>query len=242
MLGARSEQVRFALVFAGIYFIALLFIRHRSSLDPTSVFFNEDVAHNLQYSEIRQTQSEAFIEEAIRTEQPKVDNSTRPELCVGITTFARPEHRYFKYTVGSLLHGLDPEERAKFHLILFPAHADPTVHPAYGEGWMQNVADTILTYSELEEQDFRHLRRLEQLGGNYHEKTTFDYLYLMQKCADTRAPHMVLLEDDVIALDGWYHRTRDALKVVQQMTAEKGYERCKSATSPCAQAYLHNLH
>lgn len=43
------------------------------------------------------------------------------------------------------------------------------------------------------------------------EKALFDYTYLLKACQAVNASYVAMLEDDVLALDGWYHRTRQAL-------------------------------
>jgi hypothetical protein len=63
-------------------------------------------------------------------------------------------------------------------------------------------------------------------GGLFREKALFDYTYLMEPCYDSGAPYMTLFEDDIIALDGWFHRTMNALSVAGKQTARLGAKDC----------------
>jgi hypothetical protein len=47
----------------------------------------------------------------------------------------------------------------------------------------------------------------------------FDYAYLLSKCEDTFIPYVAIIEDDTLAMDGWYHRTMDALHEAEQQVA-----------------------
>ncbi|KAK4498670.1 hypothetical protein PRZ48_009180 [Zasmidium cellare] len=40
----------------------------------------------------------------------------------------------------------------------------------------------------------------------------YDYTYLLKACYDTEAPYIATIEDDVVAMDGWYHRTIEGIK------------------------------
>jgi len=92
-----------------------------------------------------------------------------PNVCVGIASVARDGSRYFKHVVGPVLEGLDKSEREGLHLILFIAHTDPSTHPAYAEKWMQNIADTLLSY-DLTPGELKHVKHMEVDKGFFREK------------------------------------------------------------------------
>jgi hypothetical protein len=52
---------------------------------------------------------------------------------------------------------------------------------------------------------------MELEGELFREKGLFDYTYLLESCYDTGAPYIAIFEDDVIAMDGWYHRTLSSI-------------------------------
>ena len=48
-----------------------------------------------------------------------------------------------------------------------------------------------------------------------------------------------MLEDDVVALDGWYHRTCEALDSAEKQTREMGVSKCEFTTiDPSWREYL----
>ena len=159
--------------------------------------------------------------------------SVTQRLCLGIPNIARKGVRYFKHTVGTLLEGLDETERADIHLILFIAHTDPSQHPAYAEPWLDKLADQVLLYN-ASEVDIGHLQTLEtdEAKASGLEKALFDYRYLLKACEAIDTPYIIMLEDDVVALDGWYHRTRDALASAETQTQNIGASKCE---------YLHHI-
>lgn len=208
-----------SIAFIASYLLAILCVRHFTWRDPTSVFFDYTHAYEPVYSAVRQRQAEAFIDAAGTTTPLANGTSTSGKsLCVGIASVARENARYFRTTVGSLLAGLGEGERQKIHLILFIAHTDPTVHPAYSEAWLHNTADQVLAY-DLPAAELEHIKGLEKEKGLFREKALFDYTYLLRTCLAAGTPYIAMFEDDVIAMDGWFHRTQHALDLAEKETA-----------------------
>lgn len=58
-------------------------------------------------------------------------------------------------------------------------------------------------------------------------KQKIDYSVLLAECAKVKPTYTMTLEDDVIALDGWYHRTLAALRTATRKTREMGRDDCK---------------
>ena len=224
------------LVFAILYGLLIVVARYTSSHDPGSIFFDPSVGYQHRYSDTRLAQAESYLHEASNASDDDDDDaqawpkaSTQPTLCVGVTTIARSGVRYFKSTIGSLLAGLSERERADIHLVLFIAHTDPSEHPAYAEPWLHRLPDQVLLYNTTDV-DVDHLRSLEteeEAKVSGREKPMFDYRYLLQTCHATGAPYTVMLEDDVVALDGWHHRTRRALAMAEQQTEQLGAPSCE---------------
>jgi hypothetical protein len=227
----QSPLTRAALAFLALYLVLIQTCRILFSHDPTSLFFQSAVASRQRYSAQRRAQAERFIagpaSHAPQTKAALNGTTTRPSMCVGIATIAREGARYFRGAVGSLLEGLDERERQEIYLVVFVAHTDPSVHPAHGEAWVRNVADQVLAY-DLPEKDMQHLKDMEKEGGMYWEKQLFDYTYLLKACAAVEADYVLMLEDDVLALDGWYHRARLAL-----IDAESQASRVPDEDSTC---------
>ena len=217
-LAARAQAtpgISAFLLFALLYLCAIQYYRRNSYRDPTSFFFDPTCAYKPEYSPFRQQEANAYIN-ASTVAAPQRSNITsfNKTLCVGIASVARDGVQYFRTTVGSVLDGLSDEERQAIYLILFIAHTDPTVHPAYSEGWMEIVSDKVLIY-DLPEDQLRHTKDLEKQGTSFREKGLFDYMYLLKACSTIGAPFIAILEDDVIAQDGWYHRTMKGLELAK---------------------------
>ncbi|KAM0716158.1 hypothetical protein Q7P37_008672 [Cladosporium fusiforme] len=196
-----------------IFLIAVLYVRRVTARDPGSWFFDPRTAYDPHYSTIRSHQAESFVV-AADTAEPfhRSQYSTEPlRLCVGIPSIAREGVRYLRTTVGSLLEGLTVEERDGIHLIVFIPHSDPDVHPAYHEPWLGNLADNVLRYNVSQKQ-LDHIVDMEREQGLFREKGLYDYKYLLNACAATEAAYIAIFEDDIIAMDGWYHRTLSAIK------------------------------
>ncbi|KAE8130933.1 integral membrane protein [Aspergillus pseudotamarii] len=219
----ESYTCRVFLIFLIPYALLVYFARLTCWRDPTSLFFRQNEAYEPSYSSLRAAQGMALIEEANNvTKAPRFKASPNPTMCVGFASVARDGVSYFESAVGSLLASLSPLERADLFLILFIAHTDPVQHPAYSEPWLHGLADKVLLYDE-KDIDVDHIRSLETAEAKALalEKGLLDYTYLLKACTAVGAPYTVMLEDDIIALDGWYHRTKQALRAVEWQTVEK---------------------
>ena len=198
------------LLFLFLYALALVDIRHVSWRDPGSVFFDPARAFERQYSLVREAQATSFIKSAgenadVGLTVPKA--GPNPEICAGITTLQREGARYFQRAVGSLLAGLTDAERNDLWLVPFIVNLDPEEHSAYNESWLPQVTDQVLTYADATSE----VRAKVQAFDDVKKKALFDYAYLLKTCYAKGMPWVVMLEDDTIAADGWYLRTKVAL-------------------------------
>ncbi|KAJ5092063.1 hypothetical protein NUU61_006933 [Penicillium alfredii] len=224
--GAGAQTLRVFLSFLLFYALLVLYTRTQSSRDPGSAFFRPWTAYDASYSAVRLDEADRYIDSVNNnngTAPKPAKASPQPGLCVGIASIARNGIRYFRSTVGTVLEGLSEAERADIHLVLFIAHTDPAQHPAYNETWLHEVADRVLLY-EPDKVNVDYIRSLETDAARVsgREKALFDYTYLLQACEATNAPYVVMLEDDVVAQDGWYHRTRQALASAEEQTKKIG--------------------
>lgn len=227
----RSVPTKIFLFFLAFYIILVQIARTTYYRDPSSAFFDPQRAYRPHYSQTRSEQADAFIDQVNSAELVPTHASADADICLGFATIARNGARYFKTAVGSTLEGLSESERASLHLILFIAHSDPSQHPAYSEKWFHDVADTVLLYDH-DQVDIDRIKELEKTQNKLsgREKGLFDYTYLLKACQATNASHVVILEDDVIALDGWLHRVREALDKAQRQTAALGRSECACST------------
>lgn len=203
------------------FFVVFYCVNSISSRDPTSVFFNPRVGYTPRYSAIRKAQADDFVFATANgsTSVEPVAKNVKKKLCVGIPSVARDGPRYIDTAVGSLLEGLTPEERSEIYLVVFVPHPEPTVHSAYNEKWLPDLADEVLTYG-FGPDVMQHIRNMEAEGGLYREKGLYDWRFLVQKCYEKDIPYIAILEDDVVAMDGWYHRTMAGVEDAERMSAE----------------------
>lgn len=218
--------------FVALYLFALYYLQVHAARDPTSLFFDPRHAYVPGYSTFRQREAEDFVATAAsapsaplaETPMSTIHNQT---LCVGIASVARDGATYLRATIGSLLEGLSAQERDDIYLVLFIAHTDPTAHPAYSETWPEKLANEVLVYHMTPDQ-ITHIARLEQDKGSIREKALFDYTYLLKACHSKGIPYIAMFEDDIVAMDGWYHRTVAALKQAEvQSTVDRASLDCE---------------
>ncbi|KAF2158635.1 hypothetical protein M409DRAFT_30860 [Zasmidium cellare ATCC 36951] len=220
---AGLSPLRFTLYWSLILFVlvATLLVRNTSSRDPGSWFFNPNIAYSRQYSAVRQRQALRLIETAADVKPPATETATIPGLCIGIPSIAREGARYLRMTVGSLLAGLTDREREGIKLIVFIPHTDPAIHPAYHEAWLPHLTDQLLLYN-LSQHELDYVKSLEREDVEHRTKGLYDYTYLMQACYATKTPYIAIIEDDVVAMDGWYHRSVNG---IPQAEAQASSER-----------------
>ncbi|KAH7410165.1 hypothetical protein DE146DRAFT_340939 [Phaeosphaeria sp. MPI-PUGE-AT-0046c] len=209
-------------VVAFFAFTALYIITAVSARDPTSIYFSPRKGYTPRYSAIRRSQAEQFIlaydaVNPIDVVKASPDEKKR-KLCVGIPSTYRNGVGYLPDTVASLIEGLSPEERQEIYIMVFIPHSKPETHPAYNEKWLPGLVDKVITY-QFGYDRMQHIRIMEQAGGRVEEKAIFDYAYLLNKCAEQFTPYIAILEDDTLAMHGWYHRTMAAIHEAEQQAA-----------------------
>ncbi|RAK78362.1 uncharacterized protein BO72DRAFT_476658 [Aspergillus fijiensis CBS 313.89] len=169
---------------------------HSSSYrDPTSLFFDPS--------------PEAFLASASSLASPTREHQGPPAVCVGIVTVRRRGDQYVGLTVASLLDGLTETERNMMRLYLRVGNTDPKEHPIFSE--------------KLDDPDFGQLRAWEE-GGWYRNKTIYDFTTLMKDCYETGADYVVMIEDDTLAVNGWFPSALQALDTVHEKAARQGQE------------------
>ncbi|KAL9602023.1 MAG: hypothetical protein Q9219_002132 [cf. Caloplaca sp. 3 TL-2023] len=208
----RSTNFWIVLCYTACYLAIYQYCRYAYSRDPTSFFFNPSKGYQRVYSLERERQADLFINAANQTINEPIPQSD-PKICLGIATIARAEEQYIRCTVGSLLQGLTDHQRESIHLAIFFAQADPRQHPIYNEPWLKSAANEIIEY-KVRGEELAHLRLLEE-GHKFWKKSMYDYNYLLKGCLDTKADWVMIVEDDVLAKEGWYSQAMDALEDVQ---------------------------
>jgi hypothetical protein len=190
--------------------------------DPTSVFFNPRTGYQPRYSQLRRKQAAEFVSAHNNTETygRSRNSEKKKKLCVGIPSLGRRGAQYVHETIGSLLEGLAVEERDEIFLIVFIPHIDPTNHPFYGENWLHELTDRVLTY-DIEDSEKDDVRMMEEEGGAFVTKGLYDYSHLLSRCAEQHTPYIAIFEDDTIAMDGWFHHTVFAIHEAERQTVSR---------------------
>lgn len=114
-----------------------------------------------------------------------------------------------------MLEGLSPEERNLVYIVVLIAHSDPLTNLEYQEAWLSRTVDKVLLY---EPSQLEHIVALEQDIGN-REKMLFDYTYTLKNCIEVGTPHIAMLEDDVLASEGWFWKTMLGLQQIDDTVA-----------------------
>ena len=197
-------------VFIGFLFLYLAAIRycsHAYHRDPTSVFFDPERGYGRVYSVERQEQADRFLSNVRFSADSHVLSQSK--VCIGVATVARPGEQYVRGTIGSLLEGLTELQRREIRLTVLVAHTDPVDHPIYGEAWLEAATDDVLLYRVSDEQ-LEELKTWEKEKDHRH-KAIFDYAYLLENCLHSGASWIAMIEDDTLAMAGWYPKAIDAI-------------------------------
>ncbi|KFY38783.1 hypothetical protein V494_04202 [Pseudogymnoascus sp. VKM F-4513 (FW-928)] len=202
-----------------LFLIAIVYCHQTFYRDPGSFFFDPIEGYRPYYSVVRQSQvNEFLISEATSPSPPRntlgTDAPNKPTLCIGMSSVKRPEDQYVQLAVGSLVRDLTPEERNSIHVAVLFAHTNPSDHPLFNAPWLSGLLDAPLSYN-ISESELAHLKELEK-ERKFNEKLMFDFLYLIDHCRQTGAQWIAMIEDDVLAQDGWYHNTLRALEQVKE--------------------------
>ncbi|KAK2734023.1 hypothetical protein FQN57_001892 [Myotisia sp. PD_48] len=208
----RSPGLKVLACSAFVYLIIFLYCRMRFWRDPHSAFFNSDTVYDWKYSLYREHEARHFISahNFPADPTPAVKSTDDPQVCAAFVTVRRQTDDYFDASIGSLLSGLDPKERRALYLIALFANTDPTLHPSWGQPWLDQLVDSAEAYNVSEPQ-FEHLKKLET-DHHWQEKGVFDYVYVLERCLSTKAPYVAVFEDDIIVALGWMAKSLKALK------------------------------
>jgi len=203
--------VKLLACFLIFYLFLTQYYRHANYRDPTSFFFDPNRAYEGTYSMGRIREADAFIKSAELLPADLTTSQQPPAMCIGIATVARRDEQYVRRTIGSLLDGLTDEERRTIYLNILIGHTELIKHPISGDRWIRALPNKVLKYKE---NDVPRIKNWEE-GGWYRNKTIFDYTYLLNDCYSTGARYIAMIEDDTLAVEGWYPRALEALRNIE---------------------------
>ncbi|KAE8151470.1 hypothetical protein BDV25DRAFT_171422 [Aspergillus avenaceus] len=215
----RSRAAKIFLASLCLWLLIFEYCRFQLWRDPHSAFFNDRNVYDLKYSLYRERESRHFISRHNSPSDPpeSVKSGPDPLVCAAFVTVRRGQDDYFDPSIGSLLHGLDTQERQALYVSVLFADTDPTRHPSWGQKWMDRLVDDAGSYRNVSQESLDHLRGLET-ERNFYEKGIFDYTYALEACQQTNAPYTIVFEDDIIVATGWMARTVKGLSEIYHTT------------------------
>lgn len=226
---ASASAVQALAVSGALWLLVFVYCNYALWRDPHGAYFHSEQVYDLGYSTVRRQQARAFLEQysdSNSTTPPPRRVGDRPALCAAFTTVRR-EHpdaaRYFSDSVGSMLEGLSPQERAAVNVSVLFANADgPALHPDFGAPWLSALVDHAAGYEGMSAAEIAELRHMEQ-SEDFQRKGVFDYIYALERChRETRAPFIAVFEDDIVFAADWLARTLLGLQRLATTPSEKG--------------------
>ncbi|KAH7322617.1 hypothetical protein B0I35DRAFT_407081 [Stachybotrys elegans] len=197
--------------------------------DPSSAFFQRARAYTPQHSAIREAEADDYVSRLLgkaahshsfsgsRSSQKLQafgEDVSREEICVGIPSLKRDNEQFLRRAVASLLDSLDEKEHLELYLIVLLADQEPDTNPAYGQAWLEYLADEVLIYDKDTSTlpaglaNYRRLPPKDVPPAKRKKHLRLDHAALLQACQRRQAPYFVIIEDDVIASRDWYKRLR----------------------------------
>ncbi|RKU48497.1 hypothetical protein DL546_005622 [Coniochaeta pulveracea] len=210
--------------FWAIWVLLLLFCYFNSYDDPSSIFYNESKAYEQRYSRQRSLEAEAFLRKIPAKLPP--DNSKF--LCIGVPSINRTTQSFLSNTVATLTDTLTPRDRASIHLVVLIADRPSEHHSAYGQPWLESIADEVLLYGEPPKNANSSLYHTvpfnlvagRQRGDGRTENMRLDHSLLVETCRNHGSQYFVLVEDDIIASRDWFSRLKKGLQYVEAKTKQ----------------------
>jgi hypothetical protein len=96
------------------------------------------------------------------------------------------------------------------------ANTDLDDHDSYHNPWLHDLADQALEYKDIPDDQKARFIKLEREDPEHRVKSLLYYTHLLEACAATGAAHILMLEDDVIAIDTRFRRTNTTLQQLEQ--------------------------
>lgn len=209
------------IIFVSVYALLIYILSFISRSDPGSIFFDSSYAYTPKYSAYRAKQATNFIQAyQDGARKPKWSPVHDAPLCIGISSPPSAAH-VLLLTLGSLLEGMSDAERETLHINILIAHTDPETHAALDEPWLGYLADQVFLYNETHTtEQIGRLKTLESsvASEDQTKKRTLDFAFLMTSCLFTGAKQILMLEDGVLAADGWLHQALATLEDVEEQS------------------------
>lgn len=214
------------LAFWPLWLLALLWCRQSSFDDPSSIFYNKEVAYTQRYSKFRSSQTDAFLNDTDRIAALQAPDLHDEILCVGIPSIQRNSEQSLSRALGSLVDTLTPAERSTIHIAVLLADRQATSHFAYGQSWLTHIADEVLVYEHegaaagyppgYRSVPYNLREKGEIRGEGRMENMRLDQSVLVETCRQRGAPYFALIEDDIITSSDWYRKLLEGVAHLHQ--------------------------
>lgn len=208
--------------FWAIWIFLLVFCYFNSYDDPSSIFYNESKAYEQRYSRLRAVEADVFL----RNIPAKLPPDESKFLCIGVPSINRTTQSFLSNTIATLTDTLTPEERASIHLVVLLADRPSEHHSAYGQPWLESIADEVLLYGDPPAETSSTIYHTvpfnlvagRQRGEGRVENMRLDHSLLVETCRNHGSQYFALVEDDIIASRDWFSRMKKGLAHVEAKT------------------------
>jgi hypothetical protein len=181
---------------------------------PYSFYYKNDVEKLAKLEDQRRADSGQALNE-IRAEMQRLNMKgplfTQPgskELCVSITSVARPGRKYLSQTLAALLTRMPLRFQDRIKLTLFNAELDPSDHhEALGLSDLVNIVN-VRYEKNLDPSKSTDVRRFA--------KELLDYLYTTRETYAMGCRYNLLLEDDALASTNWMEDLEVTLRKLEE--------------------------
>jgi hypothetical protein len=201
--------------------------------DPSSFFYDSHRAYKTRYTNIREHQADELLDLAehfpveelaalplINNNSNTIPTASEKRICVGIPSVKREREQFLPRAVASLVQGLSLEQRQAIHIVVLLADDGPTSHPAFGQRWLDRLADEVLFYGNSSITDapkrYRNVALDNSHGLSRNDRVHRDYASLITACQERGAQYFALVEDDIIAAHNWLGRLSTALDKLER--------------------------
>ncbi|KAH6963190.1 region-domain-containing protein [Fusarium avenaceum] len=220
---------------ASIWVLLFQVCRLYTYSDPSSFFYDRHRAYETKYTDIREKQADDFLALANHEPIEELSNislinndavtrsSEEKRFCIGIPSVRRENEQFLPKALASLVQGLRIEERQTIYITVLLADDDPTNNPAFGQTWLNRLADEVLFYGNGSlpgsPENYnavmgKHPNSAQELTRN--DRVHRDYATLMASCQARDAEYFVLIEDDIIAAQHWLQRLSNGLDILER--------------------------
>ncbi|KAF4456705.1 Alpha-1,3-mannosyl-glycoprotein 4-beta-N-acetylglucosaminyltransferase C [Fusarium austroafricanum] len=221
---------RILVIYASLAFTWLILFqlcRVYTFSDPSSFFYDPRRAYQTRYTDIRESQADELLRLANSptgdlSNSPLINNDSLPQgrgkhLCIGIPSVRRQREQFLPRALASLVEGLSPKQRSAIHIVVLLADDDPTSHPAFGQLWLDRLADEVLFYGNTSLDVPERYRNVTSTASgrnrdmSRNDRVHRDYSTLIATCQGIGVEYFALIEDDIIASRNWLGRLSTGL-------------------------------